>query len=75
MTRATITSELDAYFRDISRISLLDPIEERRLAWRIVNDQCHEAKSLMIQANLRLVVSIAKRYASHGIPLSDLIND
>lgn len=75
MTRATITSELDAYFRDISRISLLDPIEERRLAWRIVNDQCREAKSLMIQANLRLVVSIAKRYASRGIPLADLINE
>ncbi len=75
MTVPTITSELDAYFRDISRIALLDPLEERSLAWRIVNDQCHEAKSLMIQANLRLVVSIAKRYASKGIPLADLINE
>jgi RNA polymerase primary sigma factor len=75
MTAPTITSELDAYFRDISRIALLDPLEERCLAWRIVNDQCHEAKSAMIQANLRLVVSIAKRYASRGIPLSDLINE
>lgn len=75
MTTATISSELDAYFRDISRISLLNPIEERGLAWRIVNDQCHEAKSHMIQANLRLVVSIAKRYASRGIPLADLINE
>ncbi|MDP6478681.1 MAG: sigma-70 family RNA polymerase sigma factor [Phycisphaerales bacterium] len=75
MTAPTITSELDAYFRDISRIALLDPLEERSLAWRIVNDQCHEAKSLMIQANLRLVVSIAKRYASRGIPLADLINE
>ncbi len=75
MTVPTITSELDAYFRDISRIALLDPLEERSLAWRIVNDQCHEAKSLMIQANLRLVVSIAKRYASRGIPLADLINE
>jgi len=75
MSSTTVTSELDAYFRDISRISLLDPIEERGLAWRIVNDQCHEAKSQMIQANLRLVVSIAKRYASRGIPLADLINE
>ncbi len=75
MTVPTITSELDAYFRDISRIALLNPLEERSLAWRIVNDQCHEAKSLMIQANLRLVVSIAKRYASRGIPLADLINE
>ncbi|MDP6311138.1 MAG: sigma-70 family RNA polymerase sigma factor [Phycisphaerales bacterium] len=75
MTVPTITSELDAYFRDISRIALLNPLEERSLAWRIVNDQCHEAKSLMIQANLRLVVSIAKRYASKGIPLADLINE
>jgi RNA polymerase primary sigma factor len=75
MSTTRVTSELDAYFRDISRISLLDALEERCLAWRIVNDQCHEAKSLMIQANLRLVVSIAKRYASRGIPLADLINE
>lgn len=75
MTTPTVTTELDAYFRDISRIALLDPLEERCLAWQIVNDQCHEAKSAMIQANLRLVVSIAKRYASRGIPLADLINE
>jgi len=75
MPAATSPSELDLYFREISRVNLLEPTEERELAWRVVNDQCMEAKSQMIQANLRLVVNIAKRYAFRGVPLADLINE
>ncbi len=75
MEPARTLSDLDLYFRDISQIDLLDAAHERQLAWQIVNDQCPEAKAAMIRANLRLVVSIAKRYASRGVPLADLINE
>jgi RNA polymerase primary sigma factor len=55
------------YFRDISRIKVLSPEEEYALAIRTVHGD-QEARALMIKSNLRLVVSIAKRYTNHGLP-------
>ena len=65
---------LDVYLTEIGRHRLLDKNEERQLA-RLVEagDDC--ARRRMIESNLRLVVSIAKHFRGHGVPLTDLIQD
>jgi RNA polymerase primary sigma factor len=65
---------LNAYLREINRIPLLTPEEERELAYRIQGGNL-EAREHMIKANLRLVVSIAKNYAGRGLTLMDLIEE
>ncbi len=62
------------YMREIMRHSLLNAEEEINLAERIAQDDA-EAKERMIQANLRLVVKIARRYMYRSLPLSDLIEE
>ena len=63
-----------AYFKDVRTIPLLTPEEEIDLAQRIKKGD-ERAREQMIKANLRLVISIAKRYMNLGIPLSDLIEE
>ncbi len=60
------------YFQDISKLSMLSADEERALAMRVRAGDL-QAREQMINSNLRLVVSIAKRYLNCGLPLSDLI--
>lgn len=62
------------YFDGIKRYDLLTPEEEKTLAGRIARGDAN-ARKQMIEANLRLVVSIAKRYANRGLPLQDLIEE
>src|ERR687897_54420 len=62
------------YLRSIGRVPLLTREDEVRLAKRIeANDM--SAKNGLIEANLRLVVSIAKRYTGRGLTLLDLIQE
>lgn len=62
------------YLRDIGKISLLKAEEELALAQRVVAGD-KDAKDQMATANLRLVVSIAKRYVGRGLDLLDLIQE
>lgn len=75
MARGRFESDLETYLRDIDEVPLLTAAQERTLGWRIINDNCPEAREHMIRANLRLVVAIAKRYSNRGLPLSDLIEE
>jgi RNA polymerase primary sigma factor len=65
---------LTLYLQEIGRHRLLTPAEEVQLAKRIEHGEA-QAKERMINANLRLVVSVAKRYQGHGIPLLDLVQE
>ncbi len=65
---------IQLYLRDIGQIPLLTPEEEIHLA-KLVKKKNGEARRKMIRANLRLVVSIAKRYAHFGVPFLDLVEE
>src|SRR5438874_12030434 len=65
---------LARYMREIGRFSLLTPQQEIELAGKIKKGD-REARERMINANLRLVVTIARDYANLGLPLLDLISE
>ena len=70
----TTTDALELFLRDIGRHPLLTPAQEVALTKRIERGDL-EAKRTMIESNLRLVVSIAKRYRHQGLPFLDLIQE
>ena len=65
---------LGLYLRDISRYKPLAPRDEYNMAVRIKKDDT-EALNLLIKANLRFVVSVARNYQNQGMSLVDLINE
>ena len=72
---ATATTDaLQLFLNEAGRYKLLTAEEEVELAKRIERGE-KDAKDLMINSNLRLVVSIAKRYQGHGLSLLDLIQE
>jgi RNA polymerase primary sigma factor len=65
---------LQAFLKDIGKVDLLTAAQEVELAKRIERGD-HGAKQEMVEANLRLVVSIAKRYRNQGLSFLDLIQE
>jgi RNA polymerase primary sigma factor len=74
MNNLAQSDSLRLYLREISRIPLLSAINESRLAERTEQGD-RDARNHLIEANLRLVVSIAKKYVGQGLSLEDLIGE
>ena len=70
----TKEDSINKYFKDIKRHALVTPQEEVELAKRVKNGDSL-AVDRLVTANLKFVISIAKKYQNQGIPLSDLINE
>jgi RNA polymerase primary sigma factor len=73
-TREVSTDALQLFLKDIGKVELLTAAQEVELAKRIERGDM-DAKRQMVEANLRLVVSIAKRYRNQGLPFLDLIQE
>ena len=73
-TRATSRENLRVYLKEIVRIPLLTREQESELARRVRAGDA-AAKARLTEANLRLVVQIARRYLNRGLPLPDLIEE
>ena len=69
-----INDPVRMYLKEIGRISLLTPEEEMDLSVRVA-DGDEEARNILAESNLRLVVSIAKRYVGRGHLFLDLIQE
>jgi RNA polymerase primary sigma factor len=72
--REISTDSLQLFLKDVGKVALLTAAQEVELAKRIERGD-HGAKQEMVEANLRLVVSIAKRYRNQGLPFLDLIQE
>jgi RNA polymerase primary sigma factor len=74
MDEGSVTDPVRQYLREIGRVSLLDAKQEIELAKSAEKGE-RRAKDKLISANLRLVVSIAKKYVGRGMSLLDLIEE
>ncbi|OCN03678.1 RNA polymerase subunit sigma [Erysipelotrichaceae bacterium MTC7] len=73
-SQSKVNDPVKMYLKEIGRVELLDPKEEPEIAKRIQEGD-EEAKKKLIAANLRLVVSIAKKYVGRGMLFLDLIQE
>ena len=69
-----VNDSVKIYLKEIGKVPLLNAQQEIDLAQRIIAGD-EDAKQELINANLRLVISIAKRYAGRGMPFLDLIQE
>jgi len=74
LEEGSVTDPVRQYLRDIGKIPLLTALDEIELAKRAEKNE-KKARDRLISANLRLVVSIAKKYVGRGMSLLDLIEE
>ena len=68
-------STLSEYFREVSRFPLLTREQEAELGRRIKDNHDEQARLMLINCNLRLVIKIAKQFRSPNVPFEDLIQE
>ena len=68
-------STLSEYFREVSRFPLLTRDQEAELGRRIKENHDEQARLMLINCNLRLVIKIAKQFRSPNVPFEDLIQE
>lgn len=73
-TPLAITDSVKLYLTEIGQSSLLSPAQEQELAIKAMQGD-KNAKNILIECNLRLVISIAKRYSGRGMAMQDLIQE
>jgi RNA polymerase primary sigma factor len=73
-TRSSDENILSIYLKEINKVPLLTREEEKKYASRAAEGDTI-AKNKLIQANLRFVVNVAKKYQNQGLPLADLISE
>jgi RNA polymerase primary sigma factor len=72
--RSKTSDVISYYFKDMRNLPLLTFEQEQELAKRVAEGD-PEARSRMIEANLRLVVAIGKQYVARGLPFADIIEE
>jgi RNA polymerase sigma-32 factor len=68
-------SELSQYFKSVSRMSMLSPAEEAKIARELVETGRQRLADRLVSANLRFVIKIALEYKNYGFPMLDLIQE
>ena len=74
MSNQTNQDTLGIYLKEIRRIELLTPEEEKRIA-RLAQDGDRDALNELVRRNLRFVVSVGKKYSKRGVQLEDVIKE
>ena len=74
-TSAAADDSVKIYLQQIGKIKLLSNEEELEVAKKIKEENSERAKKILVNANLRLVVSIAKKYIGRGLSFLDLIQE
>jgi RNA polymerase primary sigma factor len=73
-TKDSSNREMRLYLKEVAKIPLLSPEEEKELAIRAKRGD-RDAIQLLIESNLRFVIKVAKKYQKSGLPLLELINE